>query len=146
MKKWQIKTEIRTRCTGKCCFPSASCPESTLSGIVDLVLSAWRTQLSWKSAHTYYYVFLWANQHYLMATGFLMFFFCNIAFIIPRCLAMCLVLPRFTGSTNKIKLESGWGHTFDEITICKRNKKDSARKRENIVLSFEGRRMSAKNF
>lgn len=81
-----------------------------------------------------------------MVIGFLMFFFCNIVFIIFRCLVMCFVLFRFIGLINKIKLELGWGYIFDEITICKRNKKDSVRKRENIVLFFEGRRMSVKNF
>lgn len=84
-------------------------------------MSAWRTQVSWKNTH--YYIFPQSYPTLPYGYGILDVPFCNIAFIVTRCLAMCLGLPRFTGPTNKIKLESAWGHTFDEITICKRNKR-----------------------
>lgn len=46
------------------------------------------------------------TPHYLMVTGFLIFFYRCVDFIVTRCLALCLGLPRFTGPTNKTKLES----------------------------------------
>lgn len=83
----------------------------------------------------HYYVIFIATKYtpyYLMVTGFLMFFYCNVDFIVTRCLAMCLGLPRFTGPTNKTKLESYWVHTSDEITICKRNKKKSSKRKKEL--------------
>lgn len=67
------------------------------------------------------------TPYYLMVTGFLISFYCNVDFIVTRCLALCLGLLRFTGPANKTKLESYWVHTFEEIMIWKRNKKDSAK-------------------
>lgn len=71
-----------------------------------------------------------------MVTGFLIFY-SNVEFIVTRCLAVCLGLPRFTGPTNKTQLESYWVHTFAEIMICKRSKKDRAKGKQKIgVLSW----------
>lgn len=75
-----------------------------------------------------------------------MFFCGNVNSIVTRWLALCLGLPRFTGPTNKTKLESYCVHTIDEIMICKRNKKDSAKRRRIDVPSYEGRNANAKNF
>lgn len=66
--------------------------------------------------------------------------------LLPDAWPCAFGLPRFTGPTNKTKLKSYWVHTFDEIMICKRNKKDNAKKREIEVLSCKGSNTNAKNF
>lgn len=94
----------------------------------------------------YYAVFIATKYtpYYLMVTGFLMFFYCNVDFIVTRCLALCLRLPQFTGPTNKTKLESYWVHTSDEIMIWKRNK-NSSKGEKNWSTVLWGRNTNAKN-